>query len=452
VPFTAFGVIALGLFVALAALVPEKPDSHSIALNDQPSIAVLAFDNRSKDQRQEYFADGVSEDIISSLSKNSGLLVIARTSSFFYKGQKRKIQEIGKELGANYVLEGSVRREKGKVRITAQLIDVETSTNVWTQKYDRELAHRELDDVFAIQDEIAEKIVGDLSVRLTREIRRPISVRKAFDLKAYDLLLRGRAKLREASPDSTAEAAQYFKRVLAYDPSMPRAHSAMAAAYLVARQFEWHKSLGLASAHDAESLALKHVKESMRLPSPFAYRVRAELRLLESRYDEALRDLESSLAVDSNNPDSLALVARVYTTIGKPDKAIKRLKKAAWLDPRSRGKYLALQGIAEFSRDNFIRAATLLEVAHKLNPENHRQLVHLVATYGHLKRTDEARDMIAEMNRLRTKGGSQPYNVFFAELEHNGPECDVYRLVHGLRLAGVPQGPISEPAVDGSKC
>ncbi len=163
-----------------------NPDVPS-TLPDGPSIAVLPFDNMSGDREQEYFADGISEDIITSLSKLSGLLVIARNSSFTYKGKAINIQQVAKELGVRYILEGSVRKSGDRVRITAQLIDRETGGHLWAERFDRDLT-----DIFAVQDEVTQEIVSAMSVKLTNDEKDRLPQTTADNLEAYDYFLRGR--------------------------------------------------------------------------------------------------------------------------------------------------------------------------------------------------------------------------------------------------------------------
>ncbi|MCZ6895809.1 MAG: tetratricopeptide repeat protein [Gammaproteobacteria bacterium] len=417
------------------------------ALPEKPSIAILAFENFSDDPSQEYFAHGIAEDIITELSKIAGLFVIARTSSFSYKGKSITTRQIGRELGVKYVLEGSVRKANGKVRITAQLIDTETEGHVWAARYDRRYK-----DVFAIQDELSEKIVAALAVKLTATEIKLRAARKAIDVRAYDTFLKGLAHLHKRTPEDTAKAVQYFKQALEVDPASPRAHAAIAATYVVVRRYQWHRSLGLESEYGAETLAYEHLRTAMKVPSPLAYRVRAELRYLEGRYREALEDLDRALAIDANDPDNHALLSKVYTAVGEAAKAIKPLRRAMRLNPIFPGRYFALLGIAEFALGKFETSAMLLETAHELNPKNHINLVHLVSAYGHLGRDREAREKLRIMNDLRAKAGVERYNVFIAEKAHYSNDCDIFRLVQGLRKAGVPEGPKSEPSIDGSKC
>ncbi len=413
----------------------------------KPSIAILAFKNIGGDPDQEYFADGIAEDIITDLSQLSGLFVIARTSSFYYKDKSVPIKQIGRDLGIKYVLEGSVRKAGSKMRVSAQLIDVETLGHVWAARYDRDYR-----DTFAIQDEITRKIVDALLVELTVAEQKSRMVRGTVDIEAYDSFLKGLAHLRRTTPEDMAKSAEYFGQVLAVDAASTRAHAAMAAIYLMVRRYHWHRSIGLKSPYDAEALAFEHIRKSMRAPSSLAYRVRAEMYYLEGRYGEALTDLDRALALDSNDPESHALLGRVHTAMGEAASAIAPVQRAMRLDPNFRGKYLAVLGIAEFALGHFDKAAALLETTLELNPENHIQLVHLTAAYGHLGRNRDARETLRVMNALRAKAGIGPYKLFIAGKAHYDNECDVFRLVQGLKKAGVPQGPQSEPSIDGTRC
>jgi adenylate cyclase len=191
-----------------------------VALPDKPSIAVLPFTNMSDDPEQEYFSDGITEDIITDLSKVSGLFVVARNSSFTYKGRAVEVRAVGRDLGVRHVLEGSVRKSGGRVRVTAQLIDATTGSHVWAERYDRELT-----DVFAVQDEVTQEIVSVLAVKLSAEDEARLQRSVRIDPDAYDMLLRGLALLRRYSRETLAESRRYFQKAIEIDPGCARAHS-----------------------------------------------------------------------------------------------------------------------------------------------------------------------------------------------------------------------------------
>ena len=213
-----------------------RPRATALALPDKPSIAVLPFQNMSGDAGQEYFSDGMTEDLITSLSKVSGLFVIARNSVFLYKGKAVKPAQVSRDLGVRYVLEGSVRKVGNRVRITAQLIDATTGYHVWAERYDRDLQ-----DVFALQDDVTEKIVTMLAVKLTGPEKRGLARTRAGNLEAYDLVLRGLQEHRRTTPEGSADARRLFTKAIELDPDYGGAYEALGWSYLQAWQLQWSR-------------------------------------------------------------------------------------------------------------------------------------------------------------------------------------------------------------------
>jgi TolB-like protein len=192
--------------------------SPFLPLPDKPSIVVLPFVNMSTDPEQEYFSEGITEDITTDLSRLSNLFVIARNSAFTYKGKAVRVEEVGRELGVRYVLEGSVRKAGNHVRITAQLVDATTRYHLWSERYDREMH-----DLFAVQDEIRRKIVAHLAVRLTAEEQESLGNRYATTPEAYDYFLRGWQYFLHGTKETNAQARQIFEKALALDPAYAEA-------------------------------------------------------------------------------------------------------------------------------------------------------------------------------------------------------------------------------------
>lgn len=413
---------------------------------DRPSIAVLAFANLDGDSKRDYFAEGISEDLITDLSRLPGLFVIARNSSFYYKGTRATIQQIGRDLGIKYVLEGSVRRNGDEIRVVARLVDAATSGQIWTERYDRKLK-----DVFAIQTEISRQVVAALGSTLLPKTTSTTS-RGTTKVEAYDAYLRGRADLRLRTPETIRRAVAEFKTAAELDPDYTNANAALAAAYLVVRRNEWHKALGLQTNYDAMDLALEQIHLAMRQPTALGFRVRAEMNFSESRFGRALEDIAEAEARGPNDADTLAMKGEIYIALGRAADAIAPLRKAARRDP-NQSRHRVLLGIAEFALGRFADSAATLEAAHRLNPTDQAGLVHLIAAYGYLGRVQEARDLFAELNKLRAKLDGDPFNLFeAAKTPQYGNDCDLYRLREGLRLGGVPSGPPPEPPIDKAGC
>src|SRR5437879_13176414 len=215
--------------------------SPGFGLTDKPSVAVLPFENMSGDAGQEYFSDGITEDLITGLSKLSGLFVIARTSVFAYKGKTLNPAQVSRELGVRYVLEGSVRKAGNRVRITAQLVDATTGYHVWAERYDRDLK-----DVFALQDEVTQKIVGVLAVKLTIPEKDRLGRTPTRNLEAYDYVLRGMEYQRRTTEEANADARKMFGKAVDLDPDYAMAYAALGWSHLQAWQLQWSR--------DAETL------------------------------------------------------------------------------------------------------------------------------------------------------------------------------------------------------
>jgi adenylate cyclase len=216
---------------------PSQPvtASRPLPLPDKPSIAILPFVNMSGDPEQEYFSDGVTEDIITDLSKVSGLFVIARNSSFTYRGKAVKVQEVSRELGVRYVLEGSVRKAGNRVRIVTQLIDGTTSGHLWAERYDRDLT-----DIFAVQDEVTREIVSALAVKLTQGERQRLRQKGTENLEAYDHYLRGRQLQMQRSKEANEEARALLEKAIELDRKFARAHAILANVHIVDAANRWH--------------------------------------------------------------------------------------------------------------------------------------------------------------------------------------------------------------------
>ena len=424
----------------------SQAQDNGPTIPDRPSIAVLAFANLDGDSGRDYFAEGVSEDLITDLSRLPGLFVIARNSSFYYKEKQTTIRQIGRELGIKYILEGSVRRRGDQIRVVARLVDTKTSGQIWTERYDRKL-----EDVFAIQTEISRKVVATLGQVLLSQTS-PIASRGTANVEAYDAYLRGWAQLRLRTPESVRRAVAEFKTAAELDQDYTNVNAALAAAYFVVRRNQWPIALGLPTSFDAMDLALEQIRLAMRRPTPLAFRVRAEMNFSENRFERALNDVDESLARQPNDADTLAMKGEIYIALGRAAEALASLRDAARRDP-NQPRHRVLLGVAEFALGRFADSAASLETAYRLNPTDQAGLVHLIAAYGHLGRLRKARERSAELNVLRTSMGSPPFNQFLAnKTPQYGNDCDLYRLREGLRLGGVPPGPPPEPPIDGTGC
>ena len=282
----------------------------ALPLPDKPSIAVLPFDNLSSDPEQAYFADGMTEDLITDLSKLSGIFVIARNSTFAYKGKPTKVQQVAEDLGVRYVLEGSVRRQGDQVRINAQLIDALGGHHLWADRYDGPMS-----DIFALQDKVIGEIVSALTVEFTTAEKAESEQVETTSPQAYDALLQGWDHLRRDTEDETLKAIPLFETAVALDPNYSRAYAALASANWRIAVSNWESaSLGFQKAMERvdQNLAL-----AMRKPNPLAYAISAEVLARQGHYDEAFAGVSRAMELAPNDPENHISKARVLNATGR---------------------------------------------------------------------------------------------------------------------------------------
>jgi len=410
---------------------PASLERMAFPLPDRPSIAVLPFVNMSNDKEQEYFVDGMTEDLITDLSNLPGLFVIARNSVFTYKGISVKIRQVAEELGVRYVLEGSVRRVGDQIRINAQLIDATTGGHLWAKRYDGLL-----DDVFKLQDAVTQSIVTALAVSLVEESGNQ-DRNETDNLEAYDAFLRGWAHYQLATRDDFAKAVPYYEKAIALDPNYGRAHAALAVVYWESWSSEWVRSLGI-SYQEAIEKAQYHLQEAMNNPTPLAHQVSSKLLTWQNRWDEAIAAAEHAIALDAGNPRGYAAMARVLSKVGKPAEALDFIEKAIRLDPQS--DYLWRMGEIQYHLQRYEEAGATMLRATRRNPDDEWNFLLLAATYGHLGREQEARSAIETFNELRANAGRGAYTLRHINGWTYKEEAEKEHLREGLRKAGLPEG------------
>ncbi len=459
-------VLALAVTpVAVAAVVWWKPWSPAVEpaqiermafpLPNKPSIAVLPFDNLSDDPEQSYFADGITEDLITDLSKISGLFVIARNSSFAYKGQQLPTRQVAEELGVRYVIEGSVRRAGNQLRINAQLVDAITGGQLWAERYDGQMG-----DVFAFQDKVTGNIVDALAVSLSNAETTAQSEAATSNTEAYDAFLLGWSHFQRRTPDSFAKAVTNFERAIALDPEYRHAYSAIAAVYSAAVEYNrlgattlWTRRLGLNT--DAAMVEVeRNLDAALESPDPLALQVASGRLSFVGQYGDAIAAAERAIKVDPNDPAGHKALARARIFAGGASEAIDEIMVAMRLDPLHSGEYLFWLGLAKFGTDHFEGAVEALEQAVRSNQDDERALIVLASAYGQIGRQTEALSAIEAANRLRIerqqrlqddgwKAGIDLLLVGTYSLEDLNwwpfkLTADRERLREGLRRAGVP--------------
>jgi TolB-like protein/class 3 adenylate cyclase/rhodanese-related sulfurtransferase len=399
----ALSLLAVAVMAWWASRAPEvepaSPEAMAFPLPDKPSIAVLPFNNMSEDRGQDYFADGMTEDLITDLSKISGLFVIARNSSFSYKGRQVKIRQVAEELGVRYVLEGSVRRAGDEVRINVQLIDATTGGHLWAERYDGTL-----EDVFDLQDQVTEQIVAALAVSLTGTEQAEQARHDTEIAQAHDAYLQGWARYKLGTPEDLKAAVPFFEEALRLDPIYAQAHAALASLYWDVYVNDWAFDLGMPSTR-AESRANAHLEEALKSPVSLAHALRARMLASWQFYDDAVSEAEKAVALDENDATALAGLADALIKADRAEEALANIEPAMRLDPHHPPSYLIILGAAQFGMEHYDTAAATFERAVKRNPDNELPLIYLASSYGHLGRIREADTAVEMANDIRAKLG-----------------------------------------------
>ena len=406
--------------------------ARSNAAKPQPnvataSIAVLPFTNMSGDPEQEYFSDGISEDIITDLSKIAGLMVIARNSSFAYKGRSIDVRAVGRDLGVRSVLEGSIRRASNRVRITAQLVDATTGAHLWADRYDRDLT-----DIFAVQDDVTRRIVDALKVTLSPAERTRLTDSGTPNIDAYDCYLRGRELLglNPKNRERFEQSTKLFMRALELDPSYSQAYAALSMAYNLDYQNRWSdnpdNSLQLAK-HNAEQAIEKDPNE------PFARLVASWAAMFEKDLDRAKSEVDIALSLNPNFSGAYASLGSIHTYSGRPLEAILALEHATRLDPAFRSGHLHFLSMAYLLAGKYDTAVALLKERIRLIPGTDFSRVLLASALGHLHEVDEAHRIWQELKEINPK---YSFNEHFGRQPFKREE-DVQQIAEGLAKAGL---------------
>ena len=365
-----------------------KPEPNVAAA----SIAVLPFTNMSGDPEQEYFSDGISEDIITDLSKIGGLTVIARNSSFTYKGRSVDLRTVGRDLGVRSVLEGSIRRAGKRVRITAQLIDAATSTHLWADRYDRDLT-----DIFEVQDEVVEKIVGALAVTLTRGEQQRLRRHGTSNVEAYECWLRARALFTRGTRESIVEARAMYRRAIEFDHNFAAPHAGLAFAAIADHTSGW--ALDSAQALlEAERWARRALE--LNDQEPVSHMALGNVLLWRRDHKGALAEFARMIALDPNFAQGHTATGLALMYAGEPARALEPFAIAMRLDPHYPDIVLHFLAQANFSLGKYEIAAQQLLDRIARNPSTDASRMLLASCYGHLGRAEDARTVWAELLKV----------------------------------------------------
>jgi TolB-like protein len=408
------------------AAVRAVANSVALVLPDRPSIAVLPFDNMSSDPEQEYFADGVVEDIIAGLARIKWLFVIARNSSFVYKGRAVDVREVGRELGVRYLLQGGVRKAGDRVRISTQLLDAETGAHVWVERFDRTLQ-----DIFALQDEIAVSVVGAIEPTLLHEAMRA-GRQRAHSLDAYDLVLRASPFAYSHLADDAAIAIPLLQKAIAVEPGYSGAHAPLALCY--------HARYSRAGLRQEDrAAAIHHAQSAVKNggDDPSALGIAGFVMSLDAHdHDTALGLFDRALRLSDSNFFALSSSALVLSWLGDAATALERSERALRLSPFDRLNYLSLnaRAISFFHLRQLDRANDAATRSVELNPRFSVSRAFLAAVLAELGRDAEAK---AEAGRVMALDPTFSVNRFLVTV---GIEDRVFQpLVSAWRAAGLPQ-------------
>ena len=436
-------VVVIGIVAGVIWKIYLRPAPTEVAsvdrmkypLPDRPSIAVLPFLNMSKDPDQEYFSDGITEDLITDLSKISGVMVIARNSTFPYKGKPVQIKQVAEDLGVRYILEGSVRKAGDEVRINAQLIDALTGHHLWAERYDGTTGK-----IFTLQDQITQKIVNALAVKLTGKEKEQLGQKGTENVAAHDEFLRGWGHYFRLTPDDSAKANASFKKAIELDPNYGRAYAALALLHWTATQ---HPALlpGLKMAFaEARLRSREFLKKAMKKPTSIAYNVSSQVYIYRRQHEKAISEIEKALSLDPNDPSCLQTRAFILNMAGRPKEALEAIEKGMRVDPHNPSRYLWLLAWTHFNKGDIVEAANSIEKALRLNPENEGIKMQLAAFYGLLGREREGRKAIDTVKRKYEKYG---YVFNLGTHMFGYPFTDrkfADRYAEGLLKAGLPPG------------
>jgi adenylate cyclase len=390
--------VAVGIWQFYMRRPPVEPASvekMAYQLPDKPSIAVLPFVNISGDPEQEYFSDGLTEEIISALSSVPKLFVIARNSTFTYKGKPVKVQQVSEELGVQYVLEGSVRKGGDKIRVTAQLIDALTGNHLWAKRYDRNL-----DDIFAVQDEITKNIIMAMQVKLTEGEQARATAKGTNNLEAYLKCLQANEYVHRVNPESNALGKQLAEEAVALDPEYAWAYYNLGRAHQLDVWLRVSKSpkqsIGKAIGFMKKAIALDDTLAEAHGRLGFIYS-------MIGQYDKAVAQGEKAVAVNPNSAMAHVMLGKTLSFAGRWEESIPPYKKAIRLNPIPPSMYLYSLGLSYAFTGQYEEAITWCEKAVHQAPDALYARIMMTVVYSWSGQDEKARDEAAEVLRIQPK-------------------------------------------------
>jgi adenylate cyclase len=436
----AFG--ALSLFILLAGILvvwssyfrteiePASVEKMAYPLPDKPSIAVLPFDNMSGDPEQEYFSDGLTDQIISTLSKLRNLFVIARNSTFTYKGKPIKIQKVSEDLGVKYILEGSVQRTADRIRVTAQLIDATTGHHVWSERYDREQ-----EDIFDIQDDLTMEITKALGIELIEgEQARIWQKNQTSNLSAYEKVLQGRQYLLKQNKEDSARARSYYEEAMALDPNYARPYIGLGWIHWQGARYGWAES-----PKKSIKMAYEYAQKAIKLDnnSDSAHILMGSIYLLKRRYEKAVEQVERAIAISPNSATNNSFLGGFLGCAGRWEEGLGYAEMSIRLSPNPPSFYYWILGRAYFMTGQYDKTIETFKKAVYIDPDFLIAHAFLAACYSSLGRQAEAASEADEVLRINPQFTLEAY----AKTLPYKKKADIDRYIAALRKAGLPYTP-----------
>jgi len=413
---------------------PVVENTSSKIITDKPSIAILPFTNMSGDPEQEYFSDGITEDIITALSQYREFSVIARNSSFHFKGQSPKIRDVSRALGARYIVEGSVRRAGDRVRVTAQLIDSRSGAHIWADRFDRQLK-----DIFSIQDDITEAVVARVAQSVMGVVANESRSRPTNSVTAYDLLLQSRPHRTAITLTGSREAEKLLRQAIELDPNYALAHSALAFV-LVGNVEEGWESDPVRTSKEA----LDEAKKAVALDNMEGY-AHASLAYVYQNFGEfdlALREIGVALTLNPNHPNILMTAGWISIAAGEPEVGISHIEHAQKLNPFMGGFEIWTLGMGYLDAKRYEEAIGAFQQV--TNPPN-SLFFSMAVAYAYLGRDREARDAMQTYIGLASKEmaafpgeDSEKWRAHIERGHIRKNRAAVDHIIEGARRAGLP--------------
>ena len=426
-PVRAYAVTLKSGEVVPASEFVDEPENATLELPDKPSIAVLPFTNISGDTEQEYFSDGITEDLITDLSKVSGLFVIARNSSFVFKETATNVTQMGKALGVRYVLEGSVRRAGDKLRINAQLIEAASGNHLWAERYDGDLT-----DIFTLQDQITENVVAALAVTLTRAEEKRALGKETQDLQAYDYVLRGNAYHQHMTKEDNLKAKEMFERAIERDPKYAPAYAGLAWVLVHNSNQGWSSN-----AQRTLKVALENAEMAVVLDDSLAkaHMVLGDVYCWMKQGEQAVAEGRRAIALDPSYADGHMALAYYLVTAGYAEEAVGEVQKALRFNPIHASRlYYQILCASHYMLNQYEAAVEAGEQAVSRDPNHYIPHALLAAALAQSEKMDEARRHAREVLRLNPSFSLRQYAEFLPFKN----KADINHRVAGMRKAGLP--------------